>query len=536
MRVLQRCLLPVSTPQSSLPVQFGPFNSITQRRWKKKPVDSAQTRLQQDRVRDHKIDKLVSQLRRLNIILKLHSLLSNPKHIRPFASLQLISRWRNIIGLGTDIGAGDFLRKYPHVFTIFTHPLKRNMCCKFAPGMLDLINEELGVVRETELECVWRIKKLLRLSLTRTLHVHALGLMKREFGLPEDYMYSILRKYSSEFRFDDPETVSLIGNDEDLGVAEIEKWREREYREKWLSEYETKYAFPINYPTGCKIESGGREKMRNWQRLPYVKPYEGDAVVVVRSGGGLARFEKRVVAVLHEFLSLTVEKMVEVERLSHFRKDLGIEVNVRELLLKHPGIFYISTKGATETVFLREAYSKGLRRAIIEDREVLIKCATDGDWVLPILKSCNDTCCEDNLGQSSNKFAEVHLVLFRDALPPLPIDLFELVNRIIIRLLEDDSSVAYSKTVQQNLDIISDKNKYPPTLDPSKLLLKASEDKRFVCVEADRSLDAIVGSRKSLPLLHKLSRVFLNIAHIPQQKRKTKDLLKAPYRHGNFHN
>ncbi|KAK6935765.1 Ski2, N-terminal domain [Dillenia turbinata] len=35
-------------------------------------------------------------------------------------------------------------------------------------------------------------------------------------------------------------------------------------------------------------------------------------------------------------------------------------------------------------------------------------------------------------------------------------------------LLEDDSSVAYSKTVQQVLDLKSDKNKYPPALDPMK--------------------------------------------------------------------
>jgi hypothetical protein len=36
-----------------------------------------------------------------------------------------------------------------------------------------------------------------------------------------------------------------------------------------------------------------------------------------------------------------------------------MEVNMRELLLKHPGIFYISTKGSTQTVLLRESYIKG---------------------------------------------------------------------------------------------------------------------------------------------------------------------------------
>jgi hypothetical protein len=36
-----------------------------------------------------------------------------------------------------------------------------------------------------------------------------------------------------------------------------------------------------------------------------------------------------------------------------------MEVNLQELLLKYPGIFYISTKGSAQTVILRESYSKG---------------------------------------------------------------------------------------------------------------------------------------------------------------------------------
>lgn len=40
-----------------------------------------------------------------------------------------------------------------------------------------------------------------------------------------------------------------------------------------------------------------------------------------------------------------------------------------------------------------------------------------------------------------------------------------------VRLLEDGSSVAYSKTVQQLLDTKSDGNKYPPAVDPLKGLL-----------------------------------------------------------------
>ncbi|KAA8546891.1 hypothetical protein F0562_003320 [Nyssa sinensis] len=69
--------------------------------------------------------------------------------------------------------------------------------------------------------------------------------------------------------------------------------------------------------------------------------------------------EKRAVGIVHEFLSLTVEKMVEVEKISQFRKWFDIDLNIRDLFLDHPGMFYLSTKGKRHTVFLREAYERG---------------------------------------------------------------------------------------------------------------------------------------------------------------------------------
>ncbi|KAJ1404509.1 Plant organelle RNA recognition domain [Sesbania bispinosa] len=380
-------------------ISFSPFLLFNQRRWKK-PIVSAQTRLE-DRVRDPHLDNFMTHLKKLKLVLKIHHLMSNRKR-GPFVSLQLMSRWRNILGL--NITVGSFLHKYPHVFEVFQHPLRRNMCCRITRKMKELIQLEEVVVKQQELEAVKRVKKLLMMSMNGTLHVHALRLIRRELGLPQDFRDSILGKYS---------------------VAHVEKWREKEYTEKWLSEFETKFAFPINFPTGFKIERGFREKLKNWQRLPYTKPYERKEAIRVRTCGGVQRYEKRAVAVLHELLSLTVEKMVEVDQLAHFRRDFAIEVNVRELLLCHPGIFYISTKGSTQTVFLREAYRKGgliepnpvytSRRNMLDlvlfgrrKTKQLLACdeskeesniviydvdkggKREGDWVIPFLESCEE--------------------------------------------------------------------------------------------------------------------------------------------------
>uniref|UniRef100_A0A0D9XWK6 non-specific serine/threonine protein kinase n=1 Tax=Leersia perrieri TaxID=77586 RepID=A0A0D9XWK6_9ORYZ len=308
------------------------MESIAQRRWKK-PVDSARTRLE-GRTRDHRLDKLMIQLKNLRLALDLHGLISQQRN--GYASLQLLSRWRHEVGLNIEIGA--FLRKYPHIFDVYVHPIKRNECCKLTPKMADLIAEEDAVIRENEPAIVKRLKKLLMLSTDRTLNMHALWLIRRELGLPDDYRCSILQNHQSDFSLCSPDTLTLVTKDENLAVAD------------------TKYAFPINFPTGFRIEKGFREKLGNWQRLPYTKAYEKNELHPVRN---VDRLEKHIVGILHELLSLTVQKMIPLERLSHFRRPFDMEVNLRELILKHPGIFYISTKGSTPTVLLRESYSKG---------------------------------------------------------------------------------------------------------------------------------------------------------------------------------
>lgn len=329
---------------------YGPFNRSIQRRWKK-PVDSARTRLE-GRTRDHRLDKLMIQLRNLRLALDLHEVISQQRN--RYASFQLLLRWRHEIGLNIEIGS--FLKKYPHIFEIYVHPVKRNHCCRITQKMADLVAEEDAVIRENEPGVAERLKKLLMMSMNGTLNMHALWLIRKELGLPDDYRSSMLPNHQSDFSLETPDTLTLISRDENLAVANVEEWREKEYTEKWLAEYETKYAFPINFPTGFKIEKGFREKLKNWQRLPYTKPYEKTDLHPISN---VERLEKRIVGILHELLSSTVEKKIPLERLSHFRRPFSIEVNLRELLLKHPGIFYISTKGSTRTVILRDSYNKG---------------------------------------------------------------------------------------------------------------------------------------------------------------------------------
>jgi len=115
------------------------------------------------------------------------------------------------------------------------HPVKRNHCRKTTQKMTDLIAEEEAMIRENETNIVQRLKKLLMLSTNGTLNMHALWLVRRELGLPDDYRSSMLPKYPHDLYLESPDTLSLVSRDDELAVAKIEEWRNKEYTEKMAS-------------------------------------------------------------------------------------------------------------------------------------------------------------------------------------------------------------------------------------------------------------------------------------------------------------
>ncbi|GAB2216090.1 hypothetical protein Droror1_Dr00023857 [Drosera rotundifolia] len=93
-----------------------------------------------------------------------------------------------------------------------------------------------------------------------------------------------------------------------------------------------------------RLRKNFKAKVKEWQRLPYVGPYE-EIGEKTKLKIGIMGFEKRAIAIVHEFMNLTVEKIIEVERITHFRKWFGIDFNTRDLFLDHSGIFFLSVKG-----------------------------------------------------------------------------------------------------------------------------------------------------------------------------------------------
>lgn len=287
-------------------------------------------------------------------------ILANPKN--PSVSLDFLSRLSQKLHLNR--GAASFLRKYPHIFHIFYDPNKSQPFCRLTDAASDISRQEAEAI--CSFPVVDNLVRLLSMSTTKSLPLRAVFKVWRELGLPDDFEDSIISRNSHLFKLspgNEPNTHTLQLIDEmhdKIFVASVENWRVMECCKEdcTVDRTEIQFAFKHCYPPGMRLSRDFKAKVREWQGLPYVGPYVGMGEKE-RSKTRRMGLEKRAVAIVHEFLSLTVERMVEVEKISHFRNSFSIDLNIRDLILDHPGIFYLSTKGKRHTIFLREAYERG---------------------------------------------------------------------------------------------------------------------------------------------------------------------------------
>uniref|UniRef100_A0A7N0RDF8 PORR domain-containing protein n=1 Tax=Kalanchoe fedtschenkoi TaxID=63787 RepID=A0A7N0RDF8_KALFE len=317
-----------------------------------------------DRVRDHGFDNYMEIEKKIRKVLKFQDLiLTQHRQTMPISRLDALSRR---IGFKQH-EAGAFVVKFPHVFEIYEHPVQRILYIRMArQAHLQMEQERLALIAQLP-EAVNRLRKLLMLSNSSRLRLEHVRIARREFGLPDDFEYSVVLKYPEFFRlFDAQETrnkyIEIVDKDPSLKVCAIETEREREYREKGVDEESIRFAFILKFPPGFKLGKYYKIAVWKWQRMPYWSPYEDISGYDMRSLEAQRRMEKRAVATIHELLSLTVEKKITLERIAHFRMAMDLPNKLKEFLMRHQGIFYISTRGnqgKLHTVFLREEYRRG---------------------------------------------------------------------------------------------------------------------------------------------------------------------------------
>ncbi|GAB2270608.1 hypothetical protein Dimus_005490 [Dionaea muscipula] len=239
----------------------------------------------------------------------------------------------------------NWVKKYPCCFEVYSE--NGQQYCRLTKQMTQLVVEEEAVRNMQEQELVRRLAKVLMMSSDKKLNVAKLNELKRNLGFPDDYLISIVPKYPDFFQVVNYSgrrstmEIELLKWNEDLAVSAIEKSAREQSKQPCFSG-----SLPSTW-----VKSW--ERFNEFNSTPYISPYSCPRGLVE----GYKETEKRVVGLVHELLSLTLWKKMSIIKLEHFRREFGLPEKLNVMLLKHPGIFYVSNRYQIYTVLLREGYN-----------------------------------------------------------------------------------------------------------------------------------------------------------------------------------
>lgn len=256
------------------------------------------------------------------------------------------------LGLPRDLKVSTFLRRYPNIFQEFSCRDSAGTPVpwfKLTPETLEFHHEEVNVLCQCSTDIVNRLKKLLMMTNETMLPLQTVDQLKWDLGLPHDCGISLINKYPELFNLVDlPDGrvgLKLLAWDHELAVSHLEANSAKE---------NGTLMFPIGFTRGFGLKRKCMEWLQEWQKLPYTSPYLDASHLDSRTDVS----EKRIVGVFHELLHLTLQKKTERNNVSNLRKPLELPQKFTKVFERHPGIFYISMKGDTQTIVLREAYDR----------------------------------------------------------------------------------------------------------------------------------------------------------------------------------
>ncbi|KAK4266974.1 hypothetical protein QN277_023827 [Acacia crassicarpa] len=316
-------------------------------------------------------DNVIQRDKKLKLVLKIRKILvSQPDRIM---SLRQLGKFRRELGLQKKRRFIALLKKFPAVFQIMEEGVY-SLKFKLTPEAERCYFEELKIRNEMEDLLVVKLRKLLMMSLEKRILLEKIAHLRTDLGLPLEFRETICHRYPQYFRVVATErgpALELTHWDPELAVsaAELsaEENRMRELEEKNLIIDRPPRFNPVKLPKGLHLSKGEIRKLMQFRDIPYISPYSDFSEL----RPGTREKEKHACGVVHEMLSLTVEKRTLVDHLTHFREEFRFSQQLRGMLIRHPDMFYVSLKGDRDSVFLREAYRDS--QLIEKDRFLLIK-------------------------------------------------------------------------------------------------------------------------------------------------------------------
>ncbi|KAK2999570.1 hypothetical protein RJ639_022966 [Escallonia herrerae] len=222
----------------------------------------------------------------------------------------------------------------------------------FTPIMEALQDQEQALMNQLEKTRVTTIKKLLMMSAEKRLPLSKLYHCRSLFGISEEFRDRV-GNYPDDFRLvvesDGKRVLELVNWDPTLAVSVLE-------REFMVDEDKVKRAFRFPVKHGRELGLGGDDERRLnlLNTLPLVSPYSDGAKLDLWT----LEAEKYRVGVIHEFLSLTLEKRASIHHVVEFKEELSLTKHTYQMLLRQPRTFYLAGTEMNWAVFLKDAYGE----------------------------------------------------------------------------------------------------------------------------------------------------------------------------------
>ncbi|XVF33190.1 hypothetical protein REPUB_Repub17cG0147200 [Reevesia pubescens] len=334
-------------------------------------VPSEPIRAAVKRRKEFPFDNVIQRDKKLKLVLKIRKILvSQPDRIM---SLKTLGRYRRDLGLQKRRRFIALLRKFPGVFEIVEEGAF-SLRFRLTPEAERLYLDELRVRNEMEGLLVVKLRKLLMMSLEKRILLEKIAHLRTDLGLPLEFRDTICLRYPQYFRVVQTErgpALELTHWDPELAVSAAELAEEenqaRELQEKNLIIDRPLKFNRIKLPKGLSLSKGEMRRLCQFRDMPYISPYSDFSGL----RPGTPEKEKHACGVIHEILSLTVEKRTLVDHLTHFREEFRFSQQLRGMIIRHPDMFYVSLKGDRDSAFLREAYRDS--QLIDKDPLLLIK-------------------------------------------------------------------------------------------------------------------------------------------------------------------
>lgn len=310
--------------------------------------------------RVHELDRVMNLQKKPCLILQLKSIIQSQKH-----QFLLLRDLEKEVGFVHKWNFMAIIEKYPSIFRV-NGGNRTPPSVELTEKAKRIAEEEAGARKQMEPILVENLRKLLMMSVDCRVPLEKIEFIQTELGLPQGFKETLIPKYPDYFSakdFNGRSYLQLENWDSSLAVTAREKRFARErvldsvahVRKARISKdgnFSGPYAFLINYPAGFRPNKSYLEEVQRWQKMEFPSPY----LNARRFEASDPKARKRVVAVLHELLSLTMEKRMTSAQLDAFHSEFLLPARLLLCLIKHHGIFYITNKGAKSTVFLKEAY------------------------------------------------------------------------------------------------------------------------------------------------------------------------------------